>query len=129
MSYRVVYDICEEPIPDADAAEKFLDEAATMIFPHGGRAASYWFAPTGAEDVLRADLDFDTGRAALRWLPDGSHAVELPETGPIVVLESSDSPLATIPASLARVSTDTARRAIVAYVATGSRPTAVTWQR
>jgi hypothetical protein len=127
MSYRVAYDICEESIPDADG--KFLDEAATLMFPQGGRAASYWFAPEGGEDVLRADVDFDAGRAALRWLPDGSHVVELAESGAFVVLESSDSPLVTIPATLARVSPETVRRAVLEYIATGDRPTCVTWQR
>jgi hypothetical protein len=28
-------------------------------------------------DELRLDTDFDAGRAAPRWLPDGTHAVEL----------------------------------------------------
>ena len=128
MTYRVGFDICDEALPDVDAAVAFLDELPTIIFPHGGRAAAYWFAPAGvSDDVLRVDLDFDTGRAALRWLPDGTHGVELAPDGSIVVMESSDCPVVTVPADLARVSVDTATRAVVEYVTTGQRPTGVDW--
>lgn len=128
MTYRVVYDICEENLPDADAVAKFLDVQSRVFSPHGGRAASYWFAPVGTDaDVLRADLDFDVERAALRWLPDGSHAVELEPVGPIVVMESSDCDVVTISAELARVSVQTAKRAVIEYVTTGQRPNCVAW--
>lgn len=76
---------------------------------------------------MRLDLDFDAGRAALRWLPDGTHAVELEATEPIVVLESSDDDVVTISAALARVSVDLARRAVSEYVRTGQRPSLVEW--
>jgi hypothetical protein len=128
MTTRVTYDMCEETLTDAVAVGEFFADRADSIAPHGGRANAYWLGPPDADDELRADLDFDTGRAALRWLPDNSHAVELPEGGPIVVLESSNSPVATIPASLARVSIDTARRAILEYVLTGQRPICATWE-
>lgn len=128
MTIRVNYDMCNETLPDAESVAEFFTDREQSIAPHGGRANAYWFAPDGAADVLRADLDFDTGRAALRWLPDGSHAVDLPEAGPIVVLESSDYNVVTIPAELARVSVDTARRAVVEYVTTGRKPTSVTWE-
>jgi hypothetical protein len=127
MTYRVVYDMCEEELPDATAAGEFVDRQAFRIAPHGGRANAYWFAPAGADDELRLDLDFDAGRAALRWLPNGTHAVELDATEPIVVLESSDYDVVTVPAALARVSVDTARRAVSEYVRTGQRPTFVEW--
>jgi hypothetical protein len=127
MTYRVAYDISETALPDVDATVRFLDERPMRIATHGRRAASYWFAPREAEDVLRLDIDYDAGRAALRWLPDGSHAVELAESEPIVVMESSDYDVVTIPAELARVSIETARRAVVEYVTTGERPTGVEW--
>jgi hypothetical protein len=95
--------------------------------PHGARANAYWFAPAGSAEALRLDIDYDSGRAALRWLPDGSHAVELDQAGPIVVLETSDRDVVTIPAELARVSVETAHRAVVEYVSTGHRPTVVEW--
>ena len=127
MTYRVAYDISETALPDVDAAVKFLGERPLRIATHGKRAASYWFAPTGADDVLRLDIDYDAERAALRWLPDGTHAIELPEDGSIVVMESSDCDVVTIPAELARVSVKTAHRAVVEYVSTGQRPTCVEW--
>jgi hypothetical protein len=129
MTYRVTYDMAIEELSDAASARLFIDRQALRFAPHGGRANAYWFAPADGEDMLRLDLDFDTARAALRWLPDGSHAVELAESGPIVVMESSDYDVVTIPATLARVSVDTARRAVVEFVTTGQRPTCITWQR
>jgi len=127
MTYRVHYDNGKEELSSADAAGRFIDRQSMRISPHGGRATAFWFAPIGAPDVLRLDIDYDNGRAALRWLPDGSHAVELDPVGPIVVLESSDYDVVTIPAELARVSVETARRAIVEYVTTGQRPAGVEW--
>jgi hypothetical protein len=127
MTYRVAYDISETALPNVDAAVKFLGERPLRIATHGKRAASYWFAPTGADDVLRLDIDYDAERAALRWLPDGSHAVEVPVGQPIVVMESSDYDVVTIPAELARVSVQTAHRAVVEYVSTGQRPECVEW--
>jgi hypothetical protein len=128
MTYRVAYDICEQEHPDT-AAVAFLDLQSRSISVHGGRAAAYWFAPSGSEDVLRLDLDFDVERAALRWLPDGTHAVELEPERPIVVMESSDGDVVTVPAELARVSVAMARRAVVEYIATGQRPTCVVWAK
>jgi hypothetical protein len=127
MSYRVAYDVGEELLPDADAVGDFFDKRSMRIAPHGRRANAYWFAPAGEQDVLRLDLDYDAGRAALRWLPDGTHAIELDVAEPIVVLESSDYDVVTIPAALARVSLDTARRAVIEYVRTGQRPVCVEW--
>ncbi|MBO4161424.1 Imm1 family immunity protein [Micromonospora antibiotica] len=127
MTYRVVFDICEQELPDAEAARVFLDKQTLMIGPHGTRAHAFWFAPSGADDVLRLDIDYDNARAALRWLPDGGHAVEQPPAEPIVVLESSDSPLVTIPAELAVLSVETAHRAVIEYIATGQRPSLVRW--
>ena len=128
MTHRVVFDICTEAIPDATEAAAFFNDQSTLIFPHGGRAAAYWFAPAGAEDVVRLDIDYDNGRAALRWLPDATYAVESDVIGPIVVLESSDCDVVTIPAELARVSVDTAHQAVIEYISTDQKPTCVRWQ-
>jgi hypothetical protein len=127
MTYRVVYDICESELPDAASAVKFLELQSTLIAVHGVRAAAFWFGPTDGDDALRLDVDYDNGRAALRWFPDHSHAVEFDPVGPIVVMESSDWEVVTIPADLARVSVETAHRAVTEYVTTGRRPTCVRW--
>lgn len=99
MTYRVAYDIDEE-LADAGAVTEFFNRREQRVAPHGRRANR--FAPSGGEDVLRADIDFDAGRAALRWLPDGAFAADLEPGEPIVVLESSDFPPVTIPGTLVR---------------------------
>jgi len=128
MSIQVVYDQCEQRLNTPEEVQKFFGTQSMLYGPDGERACAFWFAPSGAEDVLRLDIDYDNGRAALRWLPDGTHAVELDVIGPIVVLESSDYDVVTIPAELARVSVDTAHRAVIEYVTTGQKPTCVRWQ-
>ena len=110
----------------AEAVRQF-DEQADAIMSHGGSGQVIWFAPAGGSDALRIDVDVDTGRAALRWLADGSQAVELDPDMPLRVLESTDGGLVTIPAELARVSVATARQAVAEYVTTGQRPTCVEW--
>jgi hypothetical protein len=113
---------------DAQDAAKLFEEQARLILPHGGSGQAIWFGTADNPEVLRVDIDVDAGRAALRWLPDGSHAVarELGQT--ITVLENPDWGPVTIPAELARVSAATAHTAVVEYVATGNRPTCVEWQ-
>jgi hypothetical protein len=54
--------------------------------------------------------------------------VELDLVGPIVVLESSNYDVVTIPAELARVSVPTAHSLVEEYAATGQKPTGVRWQ-
>jgi len=110
----------------ADAADWF-DEQAGTIMSHGGSGQVIWFGPVDGATELRVDIDVDADRAALRWLADGAHAVEFDPVAPITVLESPDTGLITVPASLARVTAATARRAVVEYVTTGQRPTCVTW--
>lgn len=128
MTYRALYDQCEDELADAEAVAEFFTDRQSAWAPHGARANAYWFAPTGDNPhVLRLDIDYDNQRAALRWLPDATHAVELDTAGPIVVLETSDRDVVTIPAQLARVSVDTAHRAVAEYVTTGQKPTCVRW--
>ncbi|GAA0951554.1 Imm1 family immunity protein [Virgisporangium aurantiacum] len=127
MTFRVHFDMCKGELPDGDAVREFFDQRREAFAPHGGRANAYWFAPVGADDVLRLDIDYDNGRAALRWLPDGTHAEEFDQVGPIVVMESSDYDVVTIPAELARVSADTAHGAVTEYITTGAKPASVEW--
>lgn len=128
MTFRALYDQCEDELTDTGAVAEFFADRQSAWAPHGGRANAYWFAPAGdTTDVLRLDIDYDNQRAALRWLPDATHAIELDPAGPIVVLETSDRDVVTIPAELARVSVDTAHRAVAEYVTTGQKPTCVGW--
>ncbi|MFG2058525.1 Imm1 family immunity protein [Micromonospora sp. NPDC048930] len=82
------------------------------------------------QPTLRIDIDIDVeaDRAAVRWLPDGSYAVDLDPDAPITVYESPDTGLLDIPADLARVNTATAREVILEYVATGRCPARVSWK-
>jgi hypothetical protein len=110
----------------AEAGEWF-DEQVASIMPHGGCGQVIRYGPADGPEMLRVDVDLDEQRAALRWVPDGSFAVEHDPVGPITVLESPDRGLVAVPAHLARVSVATARRAVVEYVATGQRPTGMEW--
>ncbi|MFI7607743.1 Imm1 family immunity protein [Micromonospora sp. NPDC049366] len=110
----------------AQAGESF-DEAVHAVLPHGGSGQSLWFGPEGADEDLRVDIDVEAGRAALTWLADDSVGVELAPGPPITVMWSVDEPLVTVPGELARVSAETARRAVIEYVTTGERPTGVRW--
>ena len=80
------------------------------------------------EPALRVDLDPETGAGALRWLSDNLVGVEDGYTPQVVVVcESSAEPLVWVPASIGRVSYETARAAAERYVATGALPDNVTW--
>ncbi|MBF9132725.1 hypothetical protein I0C86_27770 [Plantactinospora sp. S1510] len=114
---------------DPIEAVEWFDEQTESIMIHGGSGQTLWAGRTGSQPELRIDVDLEVGRAAMRWVPDGTHAVELAAAGPIVVLESPDRGLVTVPAALARVSVATARRAIGEYMATGDRPAGVEWTR
>jgi len=121
-----------EPLDGPDAAAHRFDLDTNRLLMHGGCGITLWFGPasTASADAapLRVDVDAEADRAALRWQPDGLYAVELAPDHPIEVWESHDTAAVTIPARLARVSVDTARRAVVEYVTTGERPTVVSWQ-
>lgn len=109
-----------------DAGRRF-DELVETIMPHGGCGQTLTVG-TGDQPVLRIDVDIDRDRAALRWLPDGSYAVECEADAPITVYESPDTGLVDIPAELARVTCAAARAAVVEYAVTGRRPTNVQWR-
>ncbi|MGY0232586.1 Imm1 family immunity protein [Longispora urticae] len=75
--------------------------------------------------ALWIDADFGAGRAAVRWIPDGSYGVELDTPdGPIIAGFNEPEE---IPAELARVSVAKAREAVIEYVTTGEKPTCVRW--
>jgi hypothetical protein len=134
--YLVHYDTSYEPVPDADAIAALLDDDYDMINPQGTQGMSYFLGVQDSENdnhpirepVLRVDLDPETGAGALRWLPDDLVGVEEGYTPQVVVVcESSAVPLVRVPASIGRVSYQTARAAAERYVATGRLPDNVTW--
>ncbi|SDM60451.1 Immunity protein Imm1 [Nonomuraea jiangxiensis] len=112
---------------DPERAGEGFDVAVCKILAHGGSGQSLWFGPEGGEGELRVDIDIEVGRAALNWLADDTIGIELEPGPPITVMWSIDAPFVTVPGELARVSTATARRAVLEYVATGKRPTCVEW--
>lgn len=109
-----------------NAGAIFADQAE-MLMSHGRAGQAIWFGAQGQSAVLRIDVDVDRDRAAVRWLPDGSYAVEVPADTPLIVLESAESALVEIPASLARVTVATARRIVEEYVGSRRKPTSVLW--
>lgn len=116
------------PLPDPEQAGVMFDDHATAIMPSGTPAQVIWIGNDADRRILRVDIDIDEGRAALRWLPDGTHAVEL-EPGPAIeTYETQDGGRAYVPGTLARVSPSTARAAVAEFVATGQRPTCVFWE-
>ncbi|MFI0797039.1 Imm1 family immunity protein [Micromonospora rubida] len=109
-----------------DEAGHRFDEQITTIMPHG-ECGQTLTVGTPDQPVLRIDIDVDADRAAMRWLPDGSYAIDLDPDTSITVYESPDAGLHDIPADLARLNTTTARQAVIEYVTSGQRPTNVTW--
>jgi hypothetical protein len=110
-----------KPLHDPTQPGEIFDDTARAVLPHGGSGQSLWIGPAGAENALRTNIDAE--HAAVTWLADDTTGIEL-EPGPsVTVMWSVDEPLATVPGTLARVSTQTARRAVLEYVTTGKRPT------
>lgn len=116
------------PLADAEHAAKVFDDQADKIMPTGTAGQTIWVGTETDRKVLRVDVDIDEGRAALRWLPDGTHAMEMSAGEAFQVLESMGGGTVTIPATFARVSPRAARAAVAEYVATGKRPTCVRWE-
>jgi hypothetical protein len=108
--------------------EEAVAEFTSGVFTYvGGAGQTVTFAPEGGADELRIDIDTEADRAAVIWLPDGSYGVELPPNKPITVYWYIDAVPVDVPAEYARVSTATATNVVRQYVATGERPTCVTW--
>ncbi|GAB7044272.1 MULTISPECIES: Imm1 family immunity protein [Catenuloplanes] len=139
------YQAYVEPIPDRETAAEVFDDVASMIRQTGGTGQAIWIRPRGdGEDIsprafsqgyagngdgLRVEIDVEAGRAAVTWLLDGTIAVEHPPGEPLTVMWSADDAPITLSGSRVRVSAATARRLVLEYVTTGSRPTAgVTWE-
>jgi hypothetical protein len=118
----------EEELTDPVQAGEVFDDQVSSIMPHGESGQVLWFGPADGEPAIRVDIDIDRGRAAMRWIADGTYAVDLEPGEPITVMESADGDLATIPASLARVRPETVRAAVIEYATTGARSTAVNWR-
>lgn len=119
-------------LADGQHVAKLFDEQARLVLPHGGSGQAIWLGTIDNPETLRVDIDIDidAGLAALRWLPDGSHAVELDTDQTITVLENPDCAPVTIPAERVRVSAATAHAVIVVdYATIGNRPACVQWQR
>jgi predicted urease superfamily metal-dependent hydrolase len=114
---------------NAEDAGRLFDGQAKLIMRTGHSAQAIWFGTQDEPEMLRVDVDVEAGRAALRWLPDGTHAVGLGPGEAITVLEKPGWGPVTIPASLVRVRVDTARKAVTEYVVTGQRPTCVMWEQ
>lgn len=116
-------------LPDAQEAAKLFEEQADLVMPTGTPGQVIWVGTEVDRKILRVDIDTAQGRAALRWLPDGTHAVELEPGSPIETYATSDGELAQVSGKLACVSPATAARAVAEFVATGCRPTCVSWEQ
>ncbi|MEV6524765.1 Imm1 family immunity protein [Longispora sp. NPDC051575] len=125
----------DTPLAGPEDAAKAFDRWSVLWQPWGKSQVSMYFGPLvpgldGADEwdskVLRVDADFEVGRAAVTWLPDGSYGVELgPTDGPITAGFGEPEE---IPAERARVSVEKAREAIIEYVTTGDKPVCLRWE-
>ncbi|SDM71624.1 Imm1 family immunity protein [Nonomuraea jiangxiensis] len=84
-------------------------------------------APRGRGQTGHPRPGAPAGRRAPQPLGHDTIGIELEPGPPITVMWSEDARLVTLPGELARVSTATARRAVLEYVTTGKRPTCVEW--
>ncbi|WP_327118913.1 Imm1 family immunity protein [Nocardia sp. NBC_01730] len=131
MQYVLVDHLAHrEPLEDSRHAVEQFDDTISEILPHGMSGQTVWIEPEEPEGAgLRVDIDIDVNRAALTWMADDTIGVELEPGPPITVMWSVDAPRITVPGTVARVSVETARRAVADYVATGHRPALVCWTR
>lgn len=88
-----------ETISDANEASTVFDDNVFAIAAFGGAGRSLWFAPSGAEDQLRVDIDFEADRAKVTRLTDNAYGVELEPGEPITVMWFIDADVISIPAS------------------------------
>jgi hypothetical protein len=116
-------------LADAQEAGRRFAWQADLIMPTGTPGQTIWVGTEDEHKILRVDIDTDEGRAALRWLPDDAHAVELSAGEAIRVLERMGGGIVTVPGELARVSPATAGAAVAEFAATGKRPTCVCWDK
>jgi hypothetical protein len=77
----------QEELRDPVEAGEAFDDQASSIMPHGEPGQVLWFGPADGVPAIRVDIDIDRGRAAMRWIEDGTYAVDLEPGGPITVME------------------------------------------
>src|SRR3712207_3896920 len=79
----------QEELRDPAEAGDVFDDQVSSIMPHGEPGQALWFGPTDGAPAIRVDIDIDRGRAAMRWIEDGTYAVDLEPDEPITVMESA----------------------------------------
>ncbi|GIG63504.1 hypothetical protein Lfu02_78760 [Longispora fulva] len=103
---------------------------------------TYWIGPvtdgwteshlSRGTATMRIDVDYDRERAAMTWLPDGTHVAEVdpPTDGPLLThdpLVEDGSGDIEVDSSLATTTVGAAIYALAQHVDTGTKPTGVTW--
>jgi hypothetical protein len=133
------YMAADEAVADVVQAAELFDSCVNNIVSDDGYGQTVWIgrADSGYDATsrtldlkvldLRVDIDIEVGRAALTWQPDGSIGVEVEPGPPLHIMYSVDAATIVVPGTRARVTADTARRAVLEYVATDQRPTCVEW--
>ncbi|MEV4704501.1 Imm1 family immunity protein [Actinoplanes sp. NPDC049316] len=131
---RAWWDIHTETVDSPDDAEALVYDTLSRVFPHGGHGFTSWWGPLPTDQrddsPLRVDLDVESGRAAVQWLPTKQTAVEPGVTAhhsPLLVTECTDYPPIQVPADRALVTPGAAIRAIREYIETGQQPTNLSW--
>jgi hypothetical protein len=133
------YMAADEVVADVAQAAELFDRCVNNIVSDEGYGQTVWIgrADSGYDASsrtlnvkvldLRVDIDVEVGRAALTWQPDGSVGVEVEPGPPLQIMHSVDAATIVVPGTRARVTADTARRAVLEYVVTDERPTCVAW--
>lgn len=135
MTYTVWWALDQQDVTDPADVEEAIEEAWSRVYPHGGRGICIRLGPTaGGEQAapLRIDIDILEGRAAVRWTPDGSHAVDPglpPHPRPLTIAGSPYDPPDSVSGELARVTPGAALGVAAEYVTTGERTAELDWRR
>ncbi|MEU6247145.1 hypothetical protein [Glycomyces sp. NPDC047010] len=148
MSFRIWWDINNEPLAGPAEAEEFVRDLTRMVAPQGVRSGRLRIGPDGAEQSaapLHVDFVSDPGLgpisglgelearverdpeaegvAVVVWRPGNELASDGTEvSGSLAVSESAYKPLVPIASGLARVSVTTLYALVAGYTATGERP-------
>ncbi|MGH3715069.1 MAG: Imm1 family immunity protein [Micromonosporaceae bacterium] len=129
MSYTAWWDLDSADIADAAGVRKVIEEAADLLYPHGGQGIVIRLGDgEETEAPLRIDIDAVVGRAAVSWkgVPGIEPGVEASQA--LTVGDDPYEPPVTIPAERARVTPEMAIRAAEEYVRTGERPGGLEWE-
>nr|WP_269462619.1 DddA-like double-stranded DNA deaminase toxin [Glycomyces terrestris] len=148
MSFRIWWDINNEPLAGSAEAEEFVRDLTRMVAAQGVRSGRLWIGPDGTDKSeaplqvdfvsdpglgpiaglgeleARVDRDPETeGVAVVVWRPGNELASDGTEvSGDLSVSESAYKPLVPIASNLARVSVTTLYAIVASYTATGARP-------